>query len=272
MSNTPTKTPPTGHPASCPNHPQAQSSAVSYPPPRWVPWKCIAAMMCEDKSYLGCHYNNPKDSPRFKFHKDVGCLALAKHGYLFWKYVTASENFFELFNTKFSKIPDQSRTSKPVADRVSYDKASDHVSTRQVHYPLILSPPLDYSVPPAPIENTLLLLPNEAALMPTSNEYADIYSYYSEDEPVFEEMVIGKKIKPINTYSVVPLSKTLVSTPHKVLNKQRKTCRQTHIATINQAQFDITASAIFLLTALHSVSQAIICAHTEKIPSIITLI
>ena len=48
-------------------------------------------------------------------------------------------------------------------------------------------------MPPDPPEKNLLLMPNQAAPMPTSNGYADIYSYDSEDDPVFEEMVINDK-------------------------------------------------------------------------------
>ena len=93
VRNTPTQPPPSGLPTPHPPQPPTQSSAVAYPPPRGFPWKCIAAMMWEDKSYLGCHFNHPKDSPRLKFRQEVGFPALAKHGYLCRKYVTASEFF-----------------------------------------------------------------------------------------------------------------------------------------------------------------------------------
>ena len=101
--------------------------------------------------------------------------------------------------------------------------------------------------------------------MPTSYRYANLYSSDPEDEPLFEELIDCKTVKPINTYYVVPLSKTLISTPHKVLKKQHKTRRWTQLATIKQEQSDTTSSDRFLLTALHSVSQAIIHAHTDKI-------
>ena len=69
-------------------------------------------------------------------------------------------------------------------------------------------------------------------------------------------------VKPINKHSVVPPIVTLVITPTKVLNKRLNT-RQ--IATIRRSQLNTAYSAIFLSTALHSVSQAIIHAHTSKI-------
>ena len=77
-------------------------------------------------------------------------------------------------------------------------------------------------MPPAPIEKNLLLLTTQAKPFPTSNGYANLYSYDSENEPVFEKMVSGKTLEPINKYSVAPLSKTLVSTPHKVLKKNAR--------------------------------------------------
>ena len=82
VSNIPSNPPHNGHPAPQPPQPPTQSSSVAYPPTRGVPWKCIAAMMWEDKSYPGCHLNHPKDPPRLKFHQDVGCPALSKHGYI----------------------------------------------------------------------------------------------------------------------------------------------------------------------------------------------
>ena len=82
---------------------------------------------------------------------------------------------------------------------------------------------------------------------------------------MFEEIVDSKTLEPIITYFVVPLSKAPISTPHKVLNKKRKTRWRTHLANINQAQSYTKASARFLLNAFHKVSHAIICAHTDKI-------
>ena len=65
-----------------PYQPTMKSSNVPYPPTRGAPWKCIAVMMREEKSCPGCHFNHPDDSPKLKFHQEVGCLALAKHGYI----------------------------------------------------------------------------------------------------------------------------------------------------------------------------------------------
>ena len=102
-------------------------------------------------------------------------------------------------------MTDQSLTRKPVAKRVSDNKASDYVSARQFHPPSIPSPTHNSRVPQNPTEKNLLFLPNQFIPMPTSNRYNDLYYYDSEDEPVFKEMVISKTLKPINTYSVVPL-------------------------------------------------------------------
>ena len=141
VSNKPTQSPLVGCPAPHPPQPPAQSSTVAYPPLGGVPWKCIDAMMQEDKSCPGCHYNHPEYTPQLKFHQEVVCPALSKHGYLFRKYVKASAKVVDNFNTKFPKITDKSRTSKPLAKRLSDDLASEHVAARWVHYPSISNPP-----------------------------------------------------------------------------------------------------------------------------------
>ena len=58
--------------------------------------------------------------------------------------------------------------------------------------------------------------------MPTSNKYANLYSFDSEDEPVSEEIVDSKNLKPINTYFVIILSKAQIITPNKVLKKKNQ--------------------------------------------------
>ena len=130
VSNTPTQPPPTGRPYPHTTQTLAQTSAVDYPPPMEVPWKCTAAMMSKDKSCPGFHFNKPNDPPRLKFHQGVGCLALAKHGYICWKYVTASATIVHQFNKKLPRMNKKYRTSKTLAKRVSEDTASDHVSSR----------------------------------------------------------------------------------------------------------------------------------------------
>ena len=64
------------------HQPTTQSSKVPYPPSRGVTWNCITSMIREDKSCPGCHFNHPEDSPKLKFHQEVGCPELAKHGYI----------------------------------------------------------------------------------------------------------------------------------------------------------------------------------------------
>ena len=78
-----------------------QSSNVTYPPKRGVPRKCIAAMMIEDKSFMGCHFNHLDDSTKQMVHQEVGFPALAKHGYICQKDVRASAKVVGRFNTKF---------------------------------------------------------------------------------------------------------------------------------------------------------------------------
>ena len=72
VSNTPTHPLLAGRPAPHPPQPSTQASAVAYPPPRGLPWNYIAAMMQEDKTCPGYHFNHPEDSPRLKFHQEVG--------------------------------------------------------------------------------------------------------------------------------------------------------------------------------------------------------
>ena len=204
----------------------------------------------------------------------MGCPTIANHGYLFRKDVTASAKVVDKFKTKLTKIRDKSRTRKTMAKRVSDNLASDHVFDRRVHSPSTSNPPLDSNMPPAPIEKNLLLMPNQAATMPTHNRYADLYHSGLEDNLVFEEMVSNDKtVNSINTYSVVPLNTTLARTPTTVLKKKRKRRVRTHLATINRSQSDSTSSARFLSTALHSVSQTITRVHTDKIapPPVSTL-
>ena len=265
VSNTPSNPPQNRRPAPQPPQPPTQSSRVAYPPASGVPWKCIAAMMQEDKSCLGCHVNHPDDSPRLKFHQDVGCPSLTNHGYISRKDVTASAKVVYRFNNKFPNMTDQDRTNKPVAKRLSENSSSGQVSARQVHSPSVSNSTLDSTVPLAPIANTFILMPNRVAPIPTSNGYNDLCSLYSDDEPVFKEIVDSKNLDPINTFLVVPQPITLARTPTKVLKKQPKIIGKTILATIKRSHSDKTASACFLSTALHSVSQAITRANTNKI-------
>ena len=266
LSNTPTNPPQTRRPAPQPPQPPTQSSAIAYPPARGVPWKCITAMMWEETICPERHFNHLDDSPRLKFYQEVGCPVLAKHGYICRKYVTASAKVVDRFNNKFPRITDQAQISRPVTKRVSDDSSSNQVSARRIHSPSISNYTLDSTVPPALIVKNVLLVPNHVASIPTSDGYTDIYSSDSGDEPLFEEMFSNfKTVKSINTYSLVPQLLTLASTPTKVLNKQRKIRGREKIATIKRVQSDTTSSSRFLFTDLHSVSQDINCAHTDKI-------
>ena len=76
---------------------------------------------------------------------------------------------------------------------------------------------------------------------------------------------INPIVNTVNTYIVVTPKLTLVSPPTKVLKKQRKIRGRTRLATIQRAQSDTTASARFLSTALHSVSQDINRANSNRI-------
>ena len=168
------------------HQPTTQSSNIPYPLSRGVPWKCIASIIREDKSCPGCHFNHPEDSPKFKFHQEVGCPALAKHGYLRRKDVTTSSKIVDNINTKFPHNTDPDKFLKRASKRVSYNYSSDQISARHVHSPSISNTTIDSTISPDSINNLVLLMSNRVSTPPTSNGYNDLYSSDSEDDPVFE--------------------------------------------------------------------------------------
>ena len=115
-------------------------------------------MMRKDKSCPGCHFNHPDDSPKIKFHQEVGCPALAKHGYIYRKDVTALAKIMDQFNTKITLMTDQARVNKPFAKRVLDDSSYDQISDRHVHSSSISNTTIDSTVPPDYINNTVLLV------------------------------------------------------------------------------------------------------------------
>ena len=190
----------------------------------------------------GVSFQSPWRFLKLKFYQEVGCPALAKHGYLCRKDVTASAKIVDKFNTKFPRNTYPAKFLKPAAKIVSDDSSSDQISARHVHSPSISNTTIESTIPPALINNSVLLVPNCAAPPLNSNGYNDLYSSDSDKDPVFEEMVDSNPIiKTINTYIVVPPNLTLVRPPPKVLKKQRKIRGRTRLATIQQSQSDTTA-------------------------------
>ena len=120
--------PPCSHPNPKHNHPSYHTH-----PQGGVPWKRIAVIMWEDKSCTGGHFNYTDESPRLKFHQDLGCPSLAKLGYILRKDVTASAKVVDLLNNKVPRMTDQALTNKPVAKRVSNDSSSNQVSARRFY-------------------------------------------------------------------------------------------------------------------------------------------
>ena len=134
--------------------------------------------------------------------------------------MTASDKIVDKFNTKFTRNTDPAKVLNPAAKRVSYNNSSNQISARHVHPPPISNTTIESTIPPAPINNSVLLMTNSDAPPLTSNGYNDLYSSDSEDDPVFEEMVDSDPIiNTINTYIVVPTKITLFSPPPKVLKK-----------------------------------------------------
>ena len=178
------------------------------------------SMIREDKSCPGCHFNHPKDPPKLKSHKEVGCPAITKHGCLCRKDVTASAKIVDKFNTKFPRNTDPAKVLKPASKRVSDDSSYDHISERHVHSPSISNIMIESTILPASINNSVLLMPNRTAPPLTYNGYNDIYSSDSEEDPVFKEMLdINPIVKTVNTYFVEPHKLTLVRPPTTVLMK-----------------------------------------------------
>ena len=214
----------------------------------------------------GCHFNHPEDSLKLKFHQEVGCPELAKHGYLCRKDVTASSKIVDKFNTKFPRNTDPAKVLKPNTKRVSDNSSSDQILARHVHSPYISNTTIESTIPPVLINNPVLLMPNRPAPTLTSNSYNDLYLSDSEEEPVFEEMAdINPIVKTVNTYIVVPPKLTISSPTTKVLQNQRKIRGRERLATIQKSQSDTTASARVFSMELHSVSQAITRANSHRI-------
>ena len=166
----------------------------------------------------------------------------------------------------FLEHTDPDKVLKPAAKIVSDDSSSNHISARHVHSPSISNTTIESTIPPASINNSVLLMTNRPAPPLTSNGYNDIYSSDSEEDPVFEEMVdINYIVKTVNTYIVEPHKLKIVRPPTKLLKKQKKIRGRTRIATIQRAQSDTTTSARFLSTALYSVPQAITRANSHRI-------
>ena len=63
---------------------------------------------------------------------------------------------------------------------------------------------------------------------PSSKGYAELYLSYSDDAPVFEEMVgnIDKPINTINTCTVSPMVVALKTIPSKVLKYHNQITQQ----------------------------------------------
>ena len=168
------------------HQPTTQLSNVPYPPSREVLWNCTMSMIREANSCLGYHFNHPKDSSKFKFHQEVGCPELSKHGYLCRKDVTALAKIVDKFNTNFPQNTDPDKVLKPAAKRVSDDSSSNQISVRHFHSPSISNTTIESTIPPASIKNSVLLMPNCPAPPLTSNRYNDLYSSDSEEDLLFE--------------------------------------------------------------------------------------
>ena len=127
-------------------------SSTYYPPPRGVPWNRITAMVRSDTSCPGCHFNKPDDPPRLKFHQEVGCPALEKHGHICRKDVTALATIVKKSNKKPPRTPYQPRQTE--ARRASEETGSETASASQVHSPSIPTTESPPQPPPSLINFT----------------------------------------------------------------------------------------------------------------------
>ena len=98
---------PTGCPHPRPSQPPTPTSSVDYPPQRGFLGKVFAEMTRNYKSCLVCHINKPEYHPKLKFHQKLGCPALAKHSYIFRKYITVSATIVNQLNKKLPRTTDQ---------------------------------------------------------------------------------------------------------------------------------------------------------------------
>ena len=199
-------------------------------------------MICTDRSCPGCHFNKPNKSPRLKFHQEVGCPAITKHGYVCKKDVTEAAMIVERFNSHFPK-PQPHGTRITGACRATEDAGpEDTTSAIQVHYPSI--PPTlpalptlpDHPVPPSvPPYPAISHLTNQVSPPPSLNGFTDLYLLDSEDDSVFGEMVGNDKInpiKPISSYIISPLVVSLEHLPPKVAKKRQKTLHRHQLASV----------------------------------------
>ena len=83
VSNAQSQPPLTGRPRLRPSQPPKVASPKDYPTPMGVPWKFITEMVHSNTSCMGFHFNKPNDSTCLKFHQEVVCTDLEKHGYIF---------------------------------------------------------------------------------------------------------------------------------------------------------------------------------------------
>ena len=136
-------------------------------------------------------------------------------------------------NTKFPRNTDPVQSLKLESKRVSDNSSSNQIAARHVHSPSIFNTTIESTIPPASINNSVILMPNQPTPPLTSNRYNDLYSSYSGEEPVFEEMEDSNPIvKTVNTYIVEPHKLTLVIPPTKVLKKQKHIRGRKRLATI----------------------------------------
>ena len=95
---------------------------------------------------------NPMTPPRLKFHQEVGCPALEKHGHICRKDVTALATIVKKSNKKPPRTPYQPRQTE--ARRASEETGSETASARQVHSPSIPTTESPPQPPPSLINFT----------------------------------------------------------------------------------------------------------------------
>ena len=228
-------------------------------------------MIHTDHSWPVCLLNNPDELPRLKFHQEVGCPALAKHVYVYRKYVAAAAIIVDIFNSKLPKNQTRGNSATGTHQATDYTGTEDAASTQQVHSPPTPSTPsllitlpdhqVPSSTPPAP---AITHLPNNFTPTPSSNRLSDLCLSELYGKSIFDEMVgsSNNPIKSIISYIIFPIVLSLNHLSPKVDKKWRKTLHRHQWSSIRRTQPDNAASSRFLLTSLYYVSQSIICAHT----------
>ena len=164
-----------------PGTPTGTCPATDHPPARGVPKKYTPEIILTDCSCPGFHFNKPNESPRLKFHQEVGWPALENHGYVCEKDLTEVATIIYQFNSRFPKDQPRGTRSTGSCHATEDSGSEDTTSTKWVHspsmppiipvVPTLLGHPVTPSTPTAP---DFLHNPNQVAPPPSLKSFPDL--------------------------------------------------------------------------------------------------